>query len=60
MDARGHRWQYELVRYRIAGIELHRVSTRRAIRTGYRPPRWWRRYYSEPVPFRHCAVADHR
>ena len=59
LDAQGRRWQFELVRYRIAGVELRGVSRRRETRVGFTPPRWWRRYYSEPWPFRHCTVAPH-
>jgi hypothetical protein len=58
LDAKGHRWRYALISYRIDGIILRRKSIRSVVRIGMttRPPTWWSKYYDERFPFRHCTV----
>jgi hypothetical protein len=62
LDAKGRRWRYSLLHYRIERLALRWTRTRTAVvRSGIasRAPRWWRRYYDQRAPFHHCRVAIH-
>jgi hypothetical protein len=61
LDNNGKRWWYELVDYRIHGLEIRKVRMRLARRSGTAtpPPRWWSTYYNELRPFRRCVAVEH-
>lgn len=60
LDPNGRRYRYSLIHYRVEGLGLRWTRTRTTVlRSGVadRAPRWWRRYFAELAPFRHCTVA---